>query len=262
MPELIRSRHAAFHALMREVNGIIVPREWIRSLLVRNGVPDSKITLTQHGLENTRASRAQIIDVATAPLRVAFLGRADKVKGADTLLKAVRSSPGLDVKADLFGVTQSTADGTYWKELQQLAEQDKRVSFLPPVPHDQVISLLGEYHVLAVPSRCLETGPLVILESFAAGTPVIGSDLGGIADLVRHEDNGLLVEAESIPGWVEALRRCAEDRCLLARLRSGVESPRTMTDVVQDIAQLYRKQVDSAKLAPISAFAAESDCLS
>jgi glycosyltransferase involved in cell wall biosynthesis len=262
MRELIRSRHAAFHALMREVDGIIVPREWVRTLLVRNGVPGSKIILTQHGLSSTRDNRVPIIDVAKRPLRVAFLGRADKVKGADTLIKAIRSSPRLDVEVDLFGVTQSTDDGAYWKGLQQLADQDKRISVLPPVPHDQVISLLREYHVLAVPSRWLETGPLVILESFAAGTPVIGSDLGGIADLVRHEDNGLLVEAENLPAWVEALHRCAEDRCLLARLRRGVDSPRDMIDVAQDIAQLYRKQLDSAKLAPISAFAAESDCLS
>src|SRR5206468_5235849 len=143
-------------------------------------------------------------------------------------------------------------DGVFWKGLQQLVGRDQRISFLSPVPHDQVISLLREYHVLAVPSRWLETGPLVILESFAAGTPVIGSDLGGIADLVRREGNGLLVEAQSIPAWVEALRRCAEDRGLLARLRRGVDSPRRMMDVAQEIAQLYRKQHDTAKFASIS----------
>jgi glycosyltransferase involved in cell wall biosynthesis len=255
MRELIRSRHEAFRALMLEVDGIIVPREWVRSLLVRNGVPGSKIILSQHGLQYSRDNREPIIDVAKTPLRVAFFGRTDKVKGADTLIKAIRSSPRLDVELDLYGVTQSPGDGIFWKALQQLAAQDKRITFLLPIAHDKVISLLRGYHVLAVPSRSLETGPLVILEAFAAGTPVIGSKLAGIADLVRHEGNGLLVDAENIAAWVEALHRCAEDRGLLAKLRGGVDSPRSIMDVARDMAQLYRRQLDVAKFASISAFA-------
>jgi glycosyltransferase involved in cell wall biosynthesis len=247
MRDLIRSRHEAFHALMREVDGIIVPREWVRSLLLRNGVPGSKIMLSQHGLQSSSDEREPIIDVAKTPLRVAFLGRTDRVKGADILIKAIRSSPRLDIELDLYGVTQGTSDGVFWKTLQQLAAQDKRIRFLSPVVNEGVVSLLRGYHFLAVPSRWLETGPLVILEAFAAGTPVIGSKLGGIADLVRHEGNGLLVDAENIPAWAAALHRCAEDRGLLAKLRKGVDPPRSMMDVARDMAQLYGRQLDIAK---------------
>jgi glycosyltransferase involved in cell wall biosynthesis len=99
--------------------------------------------------------------------------------------------------------------------------------------------LLSSYHLLALPSRSLEPGPIVILESFAAGTPVIGSKLGGIAEWVRHQDNGLLLEAEDVRAWADALRLCAEDRNLLARLRQGVKPPRSMVDVAGETAQLY-----------------------
>jgi hypothetical protein len=63
-------------------------------------------------------------------------------------------------------------------------------------------------------------------ESFTAGTPVIGSDLGGIA-WVRHEANGLVLDPEDISARADALRRCAEDRRFLPRLRQGVMPPRT-----------------------------------
>ena len=50
MPELVRTQHEAFHALMQEVDGIVALSEWARTVLVRNGVPASKITLLQHWL--------------------------------------------------------------------------------------------------------------------------------------------------------------------------------------------------------------------
>ena len=50
MPELVRTQHEAFYALMQEVDGIVALSEWARTVLVRNGVPASKITLLQHWL--------------------------------------------------------------------------------------------------------------------------------------------------------------------------------------------------------------------
>jgi glycosyltransferase involved in cell wall biosynthesis len=87
----------------------------------------------------------------------------------------------------------------------------------------------------------------VVLESFAAGTPVIGSNRGGIRELVRHQDDGLLVEAENVRAWSDALRRCAEDRHLLARLRKSAQLPRKMVDVADETAQLYHNHLNFSK---------------
>ncbi len=243
MSELVRARHEAFHELMSEVDGVVALSEWVRDLLVHNGVSGSKITLSRHGLPAISNTRQSPIDLAETPLRVAFLGRADRVKGADTIIKALRAAPDLRIMLHLYGIAQSAADEEYWTLLRSLAADDARITFFPPVPHDKVAVLLGGYHLLAVPSRWMETGPLVVLESFAAGTPVIGSKLGGIAELVQHQRNGLLVEPEDILAWVDALRRCGEDRPLLARLRKGVEPPRGMGQVAREMAQLYCRQV-------------------
>jgi glycosyltransferase involved in cell wall biosynthesis len=253
MSELTRARQQAFRALMEEVDGVIAPSEWVRVLLMRNGVPDWKITLSRHGLPGARHTLEKLIDVAKTPLRVAFLGRADVMKGADTLIKAVRAAPGLSIELHLYGVTQSTADEDYWAALKSLAGQDSRIAFLASVSHDEVVSLLSGYHVLAVPSRCAETGPLVVLESFAAGTPVVGSKLGGIAEWVRHRKNGLLVESENVRAWTEALCQCAEDRSLLIRLREGVELSRSMADVAREMAKLYCRYINLAQHPKIQA---------
>jgi glycosyltransferase involved in cell wall biosynthesis len=248
MPELMRTQHAAFRVMMEEVDGVVALTDWVRSLLLRNGVPAAKITVSRHGLPGGAPDEGKPpIDVTATPLRVAFLGRADRVKGADTLIAAARAAPDVDIELHLYGVSQSAADAEYWAMLARSAAHDARIALLPPVPHDRIVALLRTYHLLAVPSRTLETGPLVVLESFAAGTPVIGAGLGGIADWVRNGDNGLLVECEDVAGWAAALRRCAADRRLLARLRRGAVPPRGMAEVAAEMARLYCAYFDSAE---------------
>src|SRR5262249_43306343 len=136
MPELIRARHEAFHTLVQAVDGIVALREWGRNLLVRHGGPASKIALLQHAVPGIPNTREPLIDVTRRPLRVAFLGRAAAVKGADTLVKAVRAASGLNIELHLYGVTQGVRDETYWTALKSLAAQDARITFCPSVPHD------------------------------------------------------------------------------------------------------------------------------
>src|SRR5439155_10129708 len=91
----------------------------------------------------------------------------------------------------------------------------------------------------AVPSQCLETGPLVAMEAFAAGVPVLGSDLGGIAELVTHNVDGLLVEPQSLVAWRMALQALCSDRQSLMVLQNGIQNPRSIRDVAADMSELY-----------------------
>jgi glycosyltransferase involved in cell wall biosynthesis len=81
----------------------------------------------------------------------------------------------------------------------------------------------------------------VVLEAFAAGIPVLGSDLGGIAELVEHEVDGLLVEPASPEAWGGALRRVLDDPDLLTRLRRGVRPPRRMGQVAEEMLAVYHR---------------------
>src|SRR5207245_4670330 len=128
---------------------------------------------------------------------------------------------------DLYGVAQSGRGDDYVRELRRLAQSDSRIRLLPPIPHERLGMVLSAYDFVAVPSRWLETGPLVVLEAFAAGVPVIGSRLGGIAELIRDGVDGILLETESVTAWTECIRRLDDDRAMLERLHRGVRPPRT-----------------------------------
>jgi glycosyltransferase involved in cell wall biosynthesis len=175
------------------------------------------------------------------PLKIAFLGRLDPIKGPDILIRALRSIPDAAVELDLYGINQEKAGTVYLDELKTLAAGDSRITFWPPVSSHQLIELLRGYDLLAVPSRCLETGPLVVLEAFAARIPVIGSNLGGISELVEDEIDGVLVEADSIEAWSRAIRRFCEDPCFLERLRRGIRPPRRMDAVADEMLVVYNQ---------------------
>jgi glycosyltransferase involved in cell wall biosynthesis len=241
LPALVSKQLAAFHSVMREVDNIVVLSDWSRAVLIRNGVPEQKITQVQHWLRDAddEMRETSLVDVAQTPLRVAFLGRAVKDKGADTLVKAVLSAPKLDIQIDLYGVTQDTTNERYWAMLRALAAQDRRIKMQPSVANEKVMHLLKGYHLTAVPSRGVENRPLVVLESLAAGTPVIGSRLGGIAELVRHNENGLLVDPEDKNTWADKFRLCAENRAFLAKLRKGTRVSRPESDLAKQMGEMY-----------------------
>jgi glycosyltransferase involved in cell wall biosynthesis len=92
---------------------------------------------------------------------------------------------------------------------------------------------------LLVPSVWLETGPLVVLEAQAVGLYLMGSNLGGIAELVGSGASGELVEAGNIGAWTVAIARLTERHAAGAMMRRPL-AVRTMAAAALDMAELYR----------------------
>lgn len=247
MRALVQTRHAAVRVLLSEVDHVVAVAEWVRVLLVLNGVPAEKITVSRQGLcdddgggaHNDGAPRPSVSP--SAPLRLAFVGRLHPTKGAHVLIQALRMAPELPVTLSLYGVAQGQAGTAYERQLQAMASGDQRIVFFPPLPAGQVVHRLRAYDLLAVPSQWMESGPMVVLEAFAAGTPALGSKLGGIAEIVEHGITGVLLEPPSSPEvWRRALQDLCLDGAILDRLRAGIRPPRTMATVAEEMAALYR----------------------
>jgi glycosyltransferase involved in cell wall biosynthesis len=245
MGDLIGLSHTVFKEMVSQVDHFVAVCDWGRDVLLINSVPAAKISVSHHGINWTQDKiakpEAPSIDGATHELRLAFIGRMEASKGLHVLIKALQRVTGLNVRLDVYGVTQSPSSAAYQRRMRTLAGDDPRVSFHEAIPSSDIIPLLRRFDFLAVPSQWMETGPLVVLEAFAAGTPVICSKLGGPKELVRDGIDGLLVEDYgSVPAWAECLRRVVDDTCLRARLKSGVRPPKSSAEVTGEMLTLYR----------------------
>lgn len=251
MGELVRRRHAAIRQLLSDVDHIVAVCRWAQEVLLANDAPPNKISLCTHGIrwpDSEHADTRRPASRASDVVKIAFVGRIDVYKGIHVLIDTLLALPELRLSLDIFGAPQSDANLAYRGTLLRRAAGDARIAFKGPLPPNEVQQRLKDYDFLAVPSQWMETGPLVVLEAFAAGIPVIGWRIGGIADLVRDEVNGLLIEPPDAARWRDLFQRIATDPALRQRLKAGVSPPRRSIDVAHDMLALYARHIRSPKI--------------
>lgn len=227
---------------------IVAVCRWLYESLLLNGIPRDKLVLCRQGVsknQSTTSFRKPRFENQSLPLRLGFVGRWDRVKGIHLLVRAVRSLP-LDVpiQLSLYGVCpiqKNTPENTYQKEIIKEAGGDFRIRIFPSTDPSEIPQIISGLDLLAVPSLCLETGPLVVYEALAVGTPVLGSNLGGIAELIEHGQNGWLVPQDDLGAWQEAIKFFARDLSRLQGLSQGERTPiRTMKAVAEETAEIYQ----------------------
>jgi glycosyltransferase involved in cell wall biosynthesis len=246
MSDLVERRQTAFHHLMTEVDHIIAVCDWVKDVLLLNQVNTEKISVIRQGLchDTLEHPFPKLATAATSPLKLVFLGRIDSTKGLHILVQALATLPHLPITLDIYGISQSSDSNPYQDHLIALAQQDSRITFEKPIPSAQVVQTLAQYDLLAVPSQWLETGPLVVLEAFAAGIPVVGSRLGGIAELVEDGLNGILVEPSSVGDWASTIESLCLDRSQLQELQAGISPPPNMHSVALQMISIYRQAIE------------------
>jgi glycosyltransferase involved in cell wall biosynthesis len=223
-----------------KVDHVVAVSQWVSDVLRRNTVPVAKITLSRQGVDTPThgptARRGKL-----GPLKIAYFGRIDRAKGPDLLARALKMIPNALVRVDIFGIRNPADVDDVYGWLQAQAQRDPRLTLRAAIAPDKVVGVMANYDLIAVPSRCFETGPLVALEAFAAGVPVLGANLGGIAELVRDGVDGILVAPDDAAAWAAAIGRLAQDRHVVDALRAHIASPRTMDAAADDMVALYAR---------------------
>ncbi|MHB8690429.1 MAG: glycosyltransferase [Solirubrobacteraceae bacterium] len=133
------------------------------------------------------------------PLRIVFVGQAVERKGLPLLLRAFEALRE-QVPCELTVIGPSEA------ELSPLMVDPRSVRMLGKVDDETKTRELQKADVLAAPSLGGESFGMVLTEAFAAGTPVVASDIAGYRDVVRDGHDGVLVPAGDAQALAEALR--------------------------------------------------------
>jgi glycosyltransferase involved in cell wall biosynthesis len=164
-----------------------------------------------------------------------FLGRLSAEKGLDTVLRA----------STLLGGRWPivvAGDGPQAGELRAMPSTG--VEFRGAVPASEVAGILRGARALLVPSRWYEAAPRSIIEAYAAGVPVIASDIGALPDAVPDGRTGLLAPPDDALGWSERMEELSDDA---TSLRLGDAAYRTWQERyspdrgIRDLEDAYRE---------------------
>lgn len=170
---------------------------------------------------------------------VIFIGRLSAEKGVSTLIKAMSGLPNLKLK--ILGT------GPEAETLEALAQQETgKVEFLGFVTGQKKWQLLRRALAVVVPSLWYEHLPFTILESFAVGTPVLASNLGSLAHIIREGQTGLFTQPNNVEDMQSKLRFLAANPQKIVKMgqtaRAEVETRFVASKHYEALMRIYRNQ--------------------
>ena len=181
----LEARHWHSEKLNRMTDKFISPSNFLKGRMVMGGLDQSKIEVIHNFISTSGLSEPS----NTGGDYYCYIGRLSPEKGIDTLLKAAASLP--EYKLKIIGTGPLESD---------LILKNKRahIEFLGYKTGNELKNLLSGSRFMVIPSEVYENNPLTVLESLCAGTPVLGSDIGGIPELIKPGFNGMLFEAGNV----------------------------------------------------------------
>ena len=197
-------------AIARRAAHIVTPSAYLRELAIGWGVPAERVTILPNPapllLNGPSRDTLRARFGMTAPTLV-FAGRLVPQKSLEIGIEAARRA-GVDLVV--------AGNGPERARLEAIGH----ARFLGPLAREDVLALFqaGDASLL---SSSWENFPHGVVESLAAGTPVVATRVGGVAELVRDGENGLLVEPRDVNGMAAAIRRIVSEPGLLTRLRAA-----------------------------------------
>lgn len=172
--------------------------------------------------------------ISRREFRIIFAGRLAKNKGAQVLIGAFRKLAAPQAKLIIAG------EGNWENKLRRLCQGDKRIVFTGKLSAEEMRSLYASASLTVVPSLYYEPFGNCIIESLAAGVPVIASRIGGIPELIQEGSNGYLFEPGDRPGLKKLLERIILNPQQLEALSQNAFLSSRQYDLTKHIGELEK----------------------
>jgi glycosyltransferase involved in cell wall biosynthesis len=258
------------------VDRFIAPSEFLCERYIAWGIPPEKIQVEEYGRtpphgeahNGTRSHRdrfgyfGQITPFkGLGVLLEAALRLNGTAKDHDPLLAALERAAGQAPDSNgagdegslpsphvrIHGANLDLQPGQFQNRIEELLRRTEgSVTFVGQYDHEDLASYMSQIDWVIVPSIWWENSPLVIQEAFHFGRPVICSDIGGMAEKVRHGVNGLHFRAGDPASLAAAIKEAAETPGLWERLREGITPVHRMDDHAERLSALYGELLGKA----------------
>ena len=220
--------------------------QFLRDVFIKAGIEAERIVYSRQGHDFPNLSPKMLEKTPALHLRIGYMGQIAPHKGVHVLFEAVRQIPHVTLTVKVYG--DYSRFPNYTRRLRRMAQADRRLAMAGVYERTRVSQILRELDAVVVPSLWYENSPNVILEAFAHRTPVIVSDLGGMAELVEDKVNGLRFVSGDASSLAEKLRRLIGERELLTRLKNGIEPVKPLSAEMDELQGIYHSVVSEMGL--------------
>jgi teichuronic acid biosynthesis glycosyltransferase TuaC len=244
---------------MQRADRVLTVSAALAGRVIEMGIKSEKVQPVLNGCDGSvfyprdrRTAKSQL-SIPESDRIVLYVGRLDVQKGLRELVSAFAevSKDVPNARLVLLG------EGPAYSELQQLASMSgiqSRVDFVPPVSSEKVSIWMAASELVCLPSYN-EGCPNVVLEALNCGRPVVATNVGGIPELVKSSDQGILVSPQDTSGLASALTAAlnsAWDGNRISRLSHRTWD--TVTDELMEVCvsvleERNTKQRSSARVA-------------
>lgn len=205
------------------------------------GIPNQKVSIVYNAIDTSPfVDSHKIRDEKENPY-ILYVGDLESWKGVHTIFRAmsVLKKRGLELSLKLAGL------GSLESNLRKISDGLK-VEFLGALPHSEIPPLMKSAFACVLPSHW-EGIPTVGIEALATGTPFIGSNVGGIPELVSHRITGLLVKPNKPRELATAIQELQDSELRQALIKNGrelVNQKFTIESIAQRMEKVYDKIVN------------------
>jgi glycosyltransferase involved in cell wall biosynthesis len=226
--------HRLLGTFVNKVHAYIVLNEFSKEIMLRAGLPESRVHVKANFVMNP----------GRLPLprrrQVVFAGAISRPKGVHLLLQAWLSVSPAECKLILIG------EGPARVELERQYAKVPGIEWRGAQSRQEVLETLAASQWLVLPPLFYENCPMVILEAFSAGTPVIVPNHGAFPTFVTHSQDGLLFspgDADSLATTLRAALSASNDVWLCWSENARATSLRTFTEAhnYERLISVYRK---------------------
>ncbi|WP_285316848.1 glycosyltransferase family 4 protein [Providencia rettgeri] len=193
----IESYFSRFNGDIKKINHFIAVSYFMKSQMLKTGIPENKITVIHNFVDTQKFS---LRESYPSNSYYCYFGRIEKNKGLKTLVDAFIKN-GHQLK--IAGI------GSYKEELLEYCSDNniENIKFVGQLKNDDLINFITRSTASIIPSEWYENCPMSVLESMSLGVPVIGSNIGGIPELINDNYNGYLFESGNIASLNEAIQK-------------------------------------------------------
>lgn len=223
-----------------KIDKIITPSEFYKSKLIEDGIPKEKISAI-HNFIDIENYDVNVEDEGYA----LFYGRLIKEKGVFNLLKAFSKIK----NRKLF----IAGDGPDKEKIEKYIKDKniKNVVMLGFLPTEQIKEYVRKARFIVVPSVWYENCPYSILETLAMGKTIIGSDLGGIPELVKNDKTGLIYHYKDEEALKDKMNELFENKDLAKKLgnvaKDYARNEFSKENYYKKIIKIYEGAMENAK---------------